>query len=113
MPWPHAPGPSGSGNGSWRASILVRAVRADADDVLQDELVVGSGPRAVEIVLQAEAAELAGREIDHGAVASRGRAEIVERGAGEERTQGRRVHLIVAQPEPPLRHELVNALHVA
>src|SRR6185437_7481499 len=95
-----------------RSSILVGAVGADADDVLQDELVRRLRPRMVVLVLQAEAAELAGGIVDHRAVAPRRRRQIVERGAGEAGTQRGGMHLVVAQSKAPLRHELVDALGV-
>src|SRR6516165_1790321 len=95
-----------------RSSILMRAVRAEADDVLEDELVIGLRPDLVQIVLQPEAAELARRVVDHAGIAARRRTEVIERGSSKARTEAARVHLVVAKTDPPLRHELIDALGI-
>src|SRR5579862_5519353 len=88
------------------------AVSAQADGVLEDELVVGCGTRLIAIVLDAEAPELARRIIGHDAVAPRRRIEIVERRSGEGGAERRRLNLIIAHADTPERHELVDALNV-
>src|SRR5215469_9130804 len=95
-----------------RSSILMRAVRAEADDVLEDELVIGLRPNLVQIVLQAETAELACRVVDHAGIAARCRTEIVERRPGEAWAEAVRVHLVITQADAPLRHELIDALRI-
>src|SRR5262249_52595259 len=62
----------------------VGAVSADADDVLQDRLVIGRAARPVSVVLQAEAAELAGVVFEHPTCATRRNAKTVHRAAGEQ-----------------------------
>src|SRR5262245_53447597 len=52
-----------------RVLITVRAMRAEADDVLKKSLIVRRAARVIEVVLQAEAAEFAGVEFEHRAAA--------------------------------------------
>src|SRR5215472_17790783 len=96
---------------SWRVpSEDVGAVRAEADRVLKDDLVVDRRPRLVAVVLQAEAAELAGAVVGHDAVAHRRVAHVVERRAGEPRARRMRVDLVVTNADAPARHELIDGL---
>src|SRR5471030_1380878 len=94
------------------SSIAVGAMGADADDVLQNGLVIRLGPRFVERVLQAKPAELARRVVDHCALAMRRRAAGVERRAGESAAGIGGGNLVIAQPEAPSRDELIGALDV-
>src|SRR5258707_13229391 len=83
------------------SSVLVRAVRAEAQDVLQEPLVVGdvgNEPRLRE--LQANAAELRRRPVEHRAVA-----------LGIEAADAT-IEAIVARADSPRRHELVDALRI-
>src|SRR6185312_15121428 len=89
-------------------SILMGAVRAEADGVLQDELVVGLCSHFIPIVLQTEAAELAGRIIDHRRIAARREIARIERRSGKARAQRRRVYLVIAHADAPEGYELVH-----
>src|SRR5439155_865376 len=53
-----------------RVLIAVGAMRAEANDILQKSLIVRCTARVIEVVLEAEAAEFAGVELDHRAAAS-------------------------------------------
>src|SRR5438094_3142135 len=95
----------------------VRAMRAQAVDVLQEHLAIGHAEaRLVRGELQADAAELGGTPVDHQRVALgvviREQQRRVCRGQPE--TVGDRAvtKLIVAVADAPLRHELVDALQV-
>src|SRR6267143_845001 len=102
------------------ASELVRAVRAQAHDVLEKELVVGLvEPRVVARELQPDAAELARVPVDHRRVALRVVAtedREIRRAqrAGIHQPDARRARIkpVVAVAEAPLRQELVHALQI-
>src|SRR6266850_6709672 len=104
----------------WTALEPVRAVRAQAHDVLEEHLVIGlAHARVVARELQADAAELAGTPIDHGGMALR-----LIRGEDRKirRSQRARIHqpdrrdpgveLVVPVTDTPLRNELVYALQI-
>src|SRR5262249_8024417 len=95
-----------------RILIAVRAMRAEADDVLQKSLIVRRGARVIEIVLQAEAAEFTSIEFEHRAAASRRNSAAVDRAIGESAGLRGRTELVVAKPDAPARHELVDRLRV-
>src|SRR5437764_15497665 len=86
----------------------MRAMRADADDVLQDCLVIRRAARPVAVVLQAEAAELAGVVFEHRAGAPRRRPAAVDRAGGKQPGLPVAVDLVITQPYPPARHEPVD-----
>src|SRR5438034_160041 len=95
----------------------VRAMRAEAVDVLQQHLVVGHPEaRLVRGELQPDAAELGGTPVDHQRVALgvviREQQRRVCRGQPETVGDGAVTKLIVAVADAPLRHELVDALQV-
>src|SRR6267143_3679858 len=102
------------------ASELVRAMRAQAHDVLEKELVVGLvEPRVVARELQPDAAELARIPVDHRCVALRAvglqdreirRAQRA--GVDEPDVRRARIEPVVAVAEAPLRQELVHALQI-
>src|SRR6266404_1936799 len=102
------------------ASELVRAMRAQAHDVLEKELVVGLvEPRVVARELQADAAELARIPVDHRRVALRPvglqdreirRAQRA--GIDEPDVRRARIKPVVAVAEAPLRQELVHSLQI-
>src|SRR5690242_8162653 len=101
------------------ASERVRAMRAQADDVLQEDLVVRLvHARVVARVLQADAAELAWAPVDHEAVLLRlvGRQDRKGRrrqaGSGGVDVYAARVELVVAVARAPQRHELIHGLRV-
>src|SRR5664279_5739073 len=94
-------------------SVAVRAVRAQAHLVLKEQLVVGHAlTRLIARELQADARELARAEVEHHRVLARlvvarreeaGVDAVVRRPRGEP---------LGAQADPPVRHELVDALHI-
>src|SRR5258705_906580 len=96
---------------SKRSSIFVGAVRAQAQAVLDEPLVVGdAGQRAALRELQAHAAELRRRPVDHRRITRR-----IEIRRTEERRIGSvvdapGVEAVVARAHAPGRHELVDAL---
>src|SRR5256885_13096456 len=95
----------------------VRAVRAEAVDVLQEHLVVGhADARLVGSELQPDAAELAGTPVDHQRVALRvvirEQQRRVCRGQPDAVANSAVIKLIAAVADPPLGHELVDALPV-
>ena len=61
----------------------VGAMRAEADDVLQEHLIIEACRATSRVVLQAEAAEFAGIVFEHRAGPARRRALRVDRAAGE------------------------------
>ena len=63
-------------------------------------------------VLHAQATELAGVILEKRRCRSRRAAEIVERRTGKGAAHAVAAELRVAQAEPPLRHELIDALHI-
>src|SRR3954471_11733235 len=82
------------------SSELVRAVRAQAQDVLDEELVVGEvGREPGARGLQAQAAEFRRAPVDH-----RGRALGMEA-----HVESTRAEPVVAQAHAPQRHELIRA----
>src|ERR1043165_7229923 len=87
-------------------------MRADADDVLQDRLVIGRAARPIAVVLQAEAAELAGVVFEHRTRAARRYPPAVDRAARQRADLAVAADLVVAQPHAPLRHELIGRLRV-
>src|SRR2546425_7816653 len=96
----------------------VRAMRAEAVDVLQEQLAIGHAEaRLVRGELQADAAKLAGTPVDHQRVALgvviREQQRRVCRGQPE--TVGDRAvtKLIVAVADAPLRHELRSEEHTS
>src|SRR5882724_13136111 len=98
---------------SYRSSERVRAVRAQAHDVLEEDLVVGLvHARVVARKLQPDPAEFARAPVDHQRVLLR----LVAGEAGEARRSidGRRsrVDLIVAITRAPHGDELIHALHI-
>src|SRR5512140_784328 len=92
----------------------VRAVRADAEDVLEEPFVVGEAGCELRLPeLQPHAAELRRAPVDH-----RGGPLRVEARRREERgvrpeVDRARAQAVVAQARAPERHELVDALHVS
>src|SRR6266403_1511459 len=102
------------------ASELVRAVRAQAHDVLEKELVVGLvEARVIARELQPDAAELARVPVHHHRVALRvvtaedreiRRAQRA--GVDEPDVRGARIKPVIAVAEAPLRQELVHALQI-
>src|SRR6266850_2042330 len=101
------------------ASELVRAVRAQAHDVLEEHLGVGQAhARVVASELQPDAAELARVPVDHDAVllrlVAREDREIRRRQAGGRGVEIDRAgaQLIEAISRAPLRQELVDALRI-
>src|SRR4051812_11491373 len=93
---------------------------AEADDVLEEDLVVGlAQARIVARELQADAAELARAPVDHGGVPLRVvAAEDWEIRDGQraridqaERRRAR-IQLVVAVAEAPLGNELIHALQI-
>src|SRR6266480_6132353 len=104
----------------WIALEPVRAVRAEAHDVLEKELVVGLvEPRVVPRELQPDAAELARVPVHHYCVALRAvAAEDREiRRAQRARVnqpdvRGARIKPVIAVADPPLRQELVDPLQI-
>src|SRR6185436_5226476 len=92
-------------------SELVRAVRAETHDVLQEDLVIGFvEPGLVARELQPEARELRRREVDHRG-GPLGIVWLQKRkiGRGQRSTEIRdaAVKFLVAQAPPPARHELI------
>src|SRR5947208_1650203 len=95
----------------------VRAMRAEAVDVLQEHLVVGHPEaRPVRGELQPDAAELAGTPVDHQRVALwvviREQQWRVCRGQPDAVANSAVIKLIPTVADAPLRHELVDALQV-
>src|SRR4051812_14120453 len=107
-----------SSKSSWLEPM--RAVGAEADDVLEEDLVVGlAQARVVARELQADAAELARAPIDHHGLPLRVVAaedrEIRRRArAGIDQAERRRagIELVIAVAGAPLRNELIHALQV-
>src|SRR6267143_6278889 len=102
------------------ASELVRAMRAQAYDVLEKELVVGLvEPRVVPRELEPDAAELARIPVHHHRVALRVVAaedREIRRAqrSGLHQSDARRTRIkpVIAVADPPLRQELVHALQI-
>src|SRR6267143_2519270 len=102
------------------ASEPVRAMRAEAHDVLEKELVVGLvEPRVVPRELQPDAAELARIPVHHHRVALRvvaaeDRKIRCAQRAGVEEPDVRRARIkpVIAVANAPLRQELVHALQI-
>src|SRR6266513_3466554 len=104
----------------WIALEPVRAVRAEAHDVLEKELVVGlAQARVVARELQPDAAELARVPVHHHRVALRvvaaeDREIRCAQRAGVDQPDFRRARIkpVIAVADPPLRQELVDALQI-
>src|SRR5437588_458931 len=101
------------------SSERVRAMRAQADDVLEEDLVVGlAHARVIARVLQANAAEFTRAPIDHQGVLLRLIAgedrEVRRREAGSRRVDadGTGVEPVVAIARAPRRQELIDALRI-
>src|SRR5439155_12417452 len=96
---------------SFSPSELVRTVRSESQDVLKEELVVGEiGPRLALCVLNTESAEFRRRPVEHHRRSLRGERVGGKKG-GVGAVIGRAlVQLVIAQPDPPHRHELPDAL---
>src|SRR4051812_30505158 len=83
-------------------SILVGAVRAEAEDVLHEPLVVGGARQSLAAgVLQADAAELRGRVIHHHARASGPEIDRVVEGSVRGGIRVSRIEPIEPQPRAP------------
>src|SRR5512135_1140213 len=96
-------------------SILVRAMRAHAHDVLHEDLVVRHAlPRVVVRQLQPYARELAGVVIRHPGEARRVEGVAGDDIAGVQRAYrcGARIEAVVTQTGAPGWHELIHALHI-
>src|SRR3569623_2079946 len=92
----------------------VRAMRAEAEDVLHVPLVlVLSFGGLVFRVLQAPAREFRGRVIDHQRMAGGFVIAAWQIGVVEAEVPRTRIEQVVAVPGAPARHELVHALRVA
>src|SRR4051794_18342743 len=99
---------------------LVRAVRAKAHDVLQENLVVRLiEPGLIARELQPEAGKLGRRKINHrraafGIVLRQSREVGSGQRAGRNQPDIRTttIQLVVTQSRAPARHELVHALHI-
>src|SRR5665647_21618 len=92
---------------------LVGAVGAQAHDVLNEYLVVGCViARPVLCQLQADAAELAGAVVQHQAYPLRVVASGKQIGAVAGVIHAASIQSVVAQAGTPVRHELVNPLHI-
>src|SRR5467141_4715227 len=102
------------------ASELVRAVRAQAHDVLEKELVVGLvEPRVIARELQPDAAELARVPVDHRRVAlwpvalqDREIRRAQRTGIHQPDIRRARIKPVIAVADAPLRQELVHALQI-
>src|SRR5467141_1980112 len=98
----------------------VRAMRAEANDVLEKELVVGLvEPRVVPRELEPDAAELARVPVHHHRVALRVVAtedreirRAQRAGVDEPDVRGARIKPVVAVADTPQRQELVDALQI-
>src|SRR3954468_11356099 len=94
-------------------SIPVRAVRAQAQDVLDEEFVVGrAGNRFAARELQAEAGELGRVVVDHDACALGTEGAGLQQPVGRAEVDASRVEPVVAHARTPLGMPLVDALHV-
>ena len=99
---------------------LVRAVRTEADDVLEDHLVVGLAETSLVLrELQTETCEFGAGEIHHHGCSFRfvfaQQLQVVTRDAavGDGSVfQGARVELVVTDTRTPTRHELVDGLRI-
>src|SRR5262252_2827089 len=88
------------------------AVRPIDDGVLEDDLVGGFDVRHVVAVLQPEAAELAGVELEQSGDRTRNVPEIVQRTSGEQRIYVVGTKLSVAHAKAPARLPLIDCLGV-
>ena len=92
----------------------MRAVRADAVDVLQaeDAIAIVLAARVVPVVLGAQARELAGIPVEHDRDAI-GTAALASSPPGDQRVMRRAgVERVVAQARAPARQELIHALQI-
>src|SRR5215471_8883542 len=94
-------------------SELVRAMRAEGQDVLDEELVIGEvGLESRLLVLNSEAAELGRRPVEHDRRALRMKRAVREEGVVCSVIDAARIEPVISRPDPPLGEELPNALNV-
>src|SRR5215467_15036465 len=94
-------------------SELVRAVRAEGEDVLDEELVIGEvGLESRLLILNSEAAELGRRPVEHDRRALRMERAVREKGVVCSVIDAARIEPVISRPDPPLRDELPYALNV-
>src|SRR3954454_6026246 len=88
------------------------AMRPEADDVLQEHLVIQRAARPVGIVLCAEQPELAGIVFEHCTGAPGRGSRTVDRTPGEITIQMIAVQLVITRAGTPARQETVHRLRV-